>query len=419
MRFDWDRSTTYDPTEDAVTTFKYRTTLVTRYTGEQVNWDELEFFECAEEWKGREEVRIDLVKEHSVIITILERKSVGLEEYGDYERPQKKRKEVEKEKEEKEKDVAMAQEEEKQVEIAKQNSVEEMEEENRKALEELFPSEPPGVDESKREEVEEKLPSLGEREEEAMIVAGEEISPDSTLKKMGTACEFLKIGKTGSKARVWKRIKQAVATSKMKELVEISKGLEPEFSRDPRGEKQPKEPTEEERRKHELTHLPKADWCTSCQATRSREDNFEVSEKTIQASLVTMDFKFTGTRDEENKKDSKDALTIGLVMVDQATKFVHVIPAPSNQATSYLVEEVCRVLMLLNSKVILRNDTEPAMISSRKKVQGIRKMNNLDTAFQDVAPDEHQGLQERWVQTVRNVSKTLIYGVESEAKFQK
>ena len=39
--------------------------------------------------------------------------------------------------------------------------------------------------------------------------------------------------------------------------VEISKGLELEFSREPKGEKQPKEPTEEERRKHELTHLPK------------------------------------------------------------------------------------------------------------------------------------------------------------------
>ena len=51
-----------------------------------------------------------------------------------------------------------------------------------------------------------------------------------------------------------------------------------------------------------------------------------MSEKTNEASLVSMDFKFTGTRDEENAKDGKDALTIGLVMVDQATKFVPVIP---------------------------------------------------------------------------------------------
>ena len=119
---------------------------------------------------------------------------------------------------------------------------------------------------------------------------------------------------------------------------------------------------------------------------------------------------------KRNTKDNKDALTIGLVMVDQATKFVHVIPVPTKEATPYLVEEVCRVLMLLNSKVILRTDTEPAMISLRKKVQGIRKMKNLDTEVQDVAPDEHHVTSERWVQNVRNLSKTLVYGVESKAK---
>ena len=43
-------------------------------------------------------MQIDLAKEKSVVITILERKSVGLDEYGDYERPlKKKRKEQERE----------------------------------------------------------------------------------------------------------------------------------------------------------------------------------------------------------------------------------------------------------------------------------------------------------------------------------
>ena len=56
------------------------------------------------------------------------------------------------------------------------------------------------------------------------------------------------------------------------------------------------------------------------------------------------------------------------------------------------------------------------MLSLRSKVQAIRKMNNLETEIQDVSPDEHQGLQvERWVQTVRNLSKTLVYAAEEEA----
>ena len=129
-----------------------------------------------------------------------------------------------------------------------------------------------------------------------------------------------------------------------------------------------------------------------------------------------MDFNFTGTRDEENAQDVKDALCISLVMVDQKSKFVYAIPVPSKEVTSYLIEEVCRVLMLMEKKVILRTDTEPAMLSLRSKVQAIRKMNNLETEIQDVSPDKHQGLQvERWVQTVRNLSKTLVYAAEKEA----
>ena len=105
------------------------------------------------------------------------------------------------------------------------------------------------------------------------------------------------------------------------------------------------------------------------------------------------------------------------VMVDQETKFVHVIPVRSKEVTKYLIEEVCRVLMLFEKKVILRTDTEPAMISLRRKVELIRKKQGLETETQDVAPDQHHRLQvERWVQTVRNLSRTLIYAAEKEEK---
>ena len=57
------------------------------------------------------------------------------------------------------------------------------------------------------------------------------------------------------------------------------------------------------------------------------------------------------------------------------------------------------------------------VLALRNKVQLVRKMNNLGTEIQDVSPDEHQGLQvERRVPTVRNLSKTLVYAAEKEAK---
>ena len=55
--------------------------------------------------------------------------------------------------------------------------------------------------------------------------------------------------------------------------------------------------------------------------------------------------------EQQIKKTQKIALTIGLMMVDEATKFVHVIPMPTKEATAYVVEDVCKVLILSNSKI--------------------------------------------------------------------
>ena len=126
-----------------------------------------------------------------------------------------------------------------------------------------------------------------------MIVGGVELTLESSLKELKQACKHLGIGVTGSKPLLWQRLKKEVAENKLKTMVELSKSIQKEFERDP------------EKALHELTHLPKADWCESCTATRSREDNFETSRKRQDGSLVSMDFKFTGTRDEENAKDVK------------------------------------------------------------------------------------------------------------------
>ena len=379
-RFDWSVWTTYDPTSDS-TEFPYRTVFYGPCREDEILWNDLEMFTCAEEWQGFE--RLEFEKEEDVMITILERTPQEMSRYI-----KEKRKEPEKQ----------------------------------------LPEEPQGsasssdgkkgkMEVDQQEKLEKRLPAIGEDEfEEKMIVGGVELTPESSLKALKQACKFLGVGVTGSKQLLWQRLKKEVAETKLKTLVDISKAITKEFERDPTAQRQPYEPSAEEKALRELTHLPKADWCESCTATRSREDNFETSKKQYDGSLVSMDFKFTRTRDEENAKDVKDALCISLVMVDQESKFVHAIPVPSKEVTGYLVEEVCRVLMLMEKKVILRTDTEPAMLSLRNKVQLIRKMNNLETEIQDVSPDEHQGLQvERWVQTVRNLSKTLVYAAEKEA----
>ena len=235
-------------------------------------------FACAEEWQGFDVMEFEKVED--VVITILERTP---QEVSRYIHERKKGKEKK------------PQEEEPSSSGSKKEKME--------------------VD--AQEKLESGLPTIGEDEfEEKMIVGGVEITPESSLKELRQACKHLGIGVTGSKPLLllWQRLKKEVAENKLKtfrrqfrkSLREIRMDRNRFMNRAP-----------EERALHELTHLPKADWCESCTATRSREDNFETSQKKHDGSLVSMDFKCTGTRDEENAKDVKDALCISLVMVDQ------------------------------------------------------------------------------------------------------
>ena len=191
--------------------------------------------------------------------------------------------------------------------------------------------------EKERRKVEEKLPSIGESMEEKINIGGIELTPESTLKEMRKACEILGVGKTGSKAQVWKRMKQAVATSKLKELVEISKTIDEEFSREPKGEKRPEPPSEEERRLHELTHMPKADWRESCTATREAE---KITLKYLRRSMKHHWSVWISSLLEQEmqriQRNQRTTLAISLVMVDQETQFVRVIPVPTKEATAYL-----------------------------------------------------------------------------------
>ena len=84
-RIDWDRATTYDPRDDKVQAFKYQTTLLSTYVGEQVNWKDMEIFECAEEWSGRGKVA--LPDEFGVVATITVRKPRDPKDYGKHEPP--------------------------------------------------------------------------------------------------------------------------------------------------------------------------------------------------------------------------------------------------------------------------------------------------------------------------------------------
>ena len=301
-RFDWETNKTYDPTgcfptrfyedmrgdDDEEDYFPYRTTFVGNYVDAneeelEVDWSSLDIFECAEEWKRRETVEFD--RRFDVVVTLLERTVKGPEEYGLWT-PLGRR--------EKEKEVA---EESKEVAVK------------------------PNASGSSG------APILKEDETESLVIGHLKITPESSLKEMKEACKFLFLSKHGSKEILWKRLKKECAVGKMKVAVQISEDVRKEFEREPIPESLPALPDQETIEKHELTHLPRAPWCEACQAAKSREDNFEEGEKP-QRPVFSLDYMFTGTRNEENPKEPKDPLAIQLVGVDSDTKFMLSLPVP-------------------------------------------------------------------------------------------
>ncbi|CAE7536552.1 unnamed protein product, partial [Symbiodinium microadriaticum] len=73
-RIDWDEKVTYNPKKDNVKEFKYSATLITRYEGDRVMWNELEFYQCAEEWQGQKDIEMEEIEEKEKVQEMGKRK---------------------------------------------------------------------------------------------------------------------------------------------------------------------------------------------------------------------------------------------------------------------------------------------------------------------------------------------------------
>ena len=135
-----------------------------------------------------------------------------------------------------------------------------------------------------------------------LVVEGIAIKPDSTLAVMRSACGLLGLGKSGGKAKVYKRLCEHV---KKMELMMKHRALS-----------QAKAAT------HEPTHLPFKEWCEFCVANKARSDRRSAVESGRSA-------------DPDNK-------LIALCLHDRHTGWRGAIPTNRKggaESTKYLVGE--------------------------------------------------------------------------------
>ena len=122
------------------------------------------------------------------------------------------------------------------------------------------------------------MPAGGPLEDLVLPLAGPALGPGSFAREMQARLRQLGKAAWGSKAQLWARLRGAEAELEFeRRRREYTRVRQQELAlRAGPVETQlvptPSPPTEEERRRHELTHLPYAAWCEDCVMTRTKDD---------------------------------------------------------------------------------------------------------------------------------------------------
>ena len=271
------------------------------------------------------------------------------------------------------------------------------------------------------EEMQADEPQGGPREPEQLVydevgddfvtVNGLKLTTASSRKVMKDACEFLGIPLSGSKAVVFKRLQVAVRETAAKAALDAARNEKRAMERRPQRAGVPLAPTEEEKQRHNLlTHLPFADWCEHCQATRSK-DNERHERREEVCPTVALDYMTTNTTIRKESPEVKR-----LVAVDNRSKAILAAPikAKGGASVELCANSICGFVTDYD-KVIIKGDQEPSL----KQMAVARKLLKLQTT-QELSPQGRSASNpaERAVQTVRRLGNTLLESIRVGCGFE-
>lgn len=122
-------------------------------------------------------------------------------------------------------------------------------------------------------------------------------------------------------------------------------------------------PSEEEQRRHALTHLPFKDWCESCVSHRSRANPHKRDDSLKDSGTPTVSFDFCYAKAGEDGRQVRDVDAVcALIAVDSAAGFLAAIPVSKKSEFEMMVRELLSFVQTLgHAKVVLRCDNEPSL----------------------------------------------------------
>ena len=182
--------------------------------------------------------------------------------------------------------------------------------------------------------------------------------------------------------------------------------------RRPRKVLDPREPTEEERKEHELTHLPFRNWCRHCIRGRGKEepcrntkgDGSEMPE-------LHMDFMFMG------EEEGGATLTL-LVAKERSSRALMATVVPKKSNGTWMAKRLLawmRELGCEQSDVIVKCDNEPAIVAVVNELGRLRAAKGGRRMVVENSPvhsSKSNGVIERGVQTAQGMIRTLRSALE-------
>lgn len=121
-----------------------------------------------------------------------------------------------------------------------------------------------------------------------------ELAAESPLRSLRAACAFYKVGQSGGKRKCFGRLVEHQGTLELMRARDSTASAEAALTRRPIEQSVAKAPTAEEKRNHELTHIPYAPWCECCVKHRARQDQHRRSGGAREAGpAISFDFAYT------------------------------------------------------------------------------------------------------------------------------
>ena len=255
-------------------------------------------------------------------------------------------------------------------------------------------------------------PSFKPRGTEDTLFIGEmQLTERSSVKDLKEAAKYLKLSSSGSKTKIFNRIRDAYEQSLKRRALEVARQDYAKLCPEPRFVDAPVQPTEKERKLHEVTHLPFKRWCSFCVMGKSKanikyaSDPADVAVRTNPTVQVDIFF-----------QTASNSL---LLCVDVWSKFLQVQPL-KNKNQGVIGEAIAEFLATLGhyETVELAYDSEPVLAAGARMAKLIRSNNGLHTILQagKFYDKARTSLAERCIQTVRAQAKTIIAHVQDRAQ---